>query len=102
MNESNKHLNTEECYTLPSEILVMGIRALLQRVCGFQAEIIDFFEAEIDKLTEKQKMVLRQLYVEGKTYRELTNQDGKPLSKNSSTRWNKAGLEQIQERFCSK
>ena len=75
-----------------------GVAVLLSRVCAFESAVITRFEQEIENLPEKQRMVLRQLYMEGRNFRELTDSSGKPLSKNSSSRWNKEGLKMIEEK----
>ena len=99
MQESADRIKDEQCLTTPSEILVAGVGVLLRRVCAFESAVITRFEQEIDNLPEKERMVLRQLYMEGKNFRELTDFSGKPLSKNSTSRWNKRGLKTIQERM---
>ena len=99
MQESAERVKDEQCLTTPSEILVAGVAVLLRRVCAFESAVITRFEQEIENLPEKQRMVLRQLYMEGRNFRELTDSSGKPLSKNSSSRWNKRGLKTIQERM---
>ena len=99
MQESAERVKDEQCLTTPSEILVAGGAVLLRRVCAFESAVITRFEQEIENLPEKQRMVLRQLYMEGRNFRELTDSSGKPLSKNSSSRWNKRGLKTIQERM---
>jgi len=98
MQESAERVKDEQCLTTPSEILVAGVAVLLRRVCAFESTVITRFEQEIENLPEKQRMVLRQLYMEGKNFRELTGPSGKPLSKNSSSRWNKEGLKMIEEK----
>ena len=98
MRESAERVKDEQCLTTPSEILVAGVAVLLRRVCAFESAVITRFEQEIENLPEKQRMVLRQLYMEGKNFRELTGPGGKPLSKNSSSRWNKEGLKMIEEK----
>ena len=99
MQESADRLAMETCYTTSSEILIVGATELLRRVCSFEASVITRFEQEIESLPEKHKNVLRQLYMEGLNFRELMGADGKPMSKNSSSRWNKEGLQMIQERM---
>ena len=97
MLESINRLRDDAFYTIPAEILRKGVVSLLRRVCAFQSVTIHMFEEEMEKLPEKQKMVLQQLYIEGKRFRELKNEEGKPISKNSSNRWNQEGLTRIQE-----
>lgn len=97
MLESINRLRDDAFYTIPAEILRKGVVSLLRRVCAFQSVTIHMFEEEMEKLPEKQKMVLQQLYIEGKRFRELKNEEGKAISKNSSNRWNQEGLTRIQE-----
>ena len=99
MQESADRVKDEQSLTTPSEILVAGVAVLLRRVCAFESAVITRFEQEIGNLPEKQRMVLRQLYIEGRNFRELTWPGGKSLSKNSSSRWNREGLLTIQKRM---
>ena len=102
MQESTDRIKAEQCYTTSSEILVTGVSELLRWVCKLQTGITARFEKEIENLPEKYRMVLHQLYLEGRNYRELTDSDGKPLSKNSSNRWNKEGLKLIREKIADR